>query len=128
MAPRLDDRQLVRPNEIGSAAYIKERAFARGASISEFELDVQFRCAGSEGFVNWINNTLGIERTANVRWDGSEGFDFQIYDSPQTLDRAIREKATIIRDASGNSVARPAVRLLDHPNRTRAPRAGVTIR
>jgi hypothetical protein len=89
----IDDRQLVRPNEIGSAAYIKERAFALGASIEEFELDVQFRCAGSAGFVNWINNTLGVERTANVLWDGSEGFDFQIFDGPHSLEAAIRAKA-----------------------------------
>lgn len=89
----IDDRQLVRPNEIGSATYIKERSFGVGASIAEFELDVQFRCAGSAGFVNWINNTLGIERTANVLWDGSEGFDFQIHNSPQLLEAAIRSRA-----------------------------------
>jgi hypothetical protein len=89
----IDDRQIVRPNEIGSSAYIRREATALGGEVSEYELEVQFRCAGSEGFVNWVNNTLGIERTANVLWDGAEGFDFQIFSSPQTLEDAIRAKA-----------------------------------
>lgn len=89
----IDDRQIVRPNEIGSSTYIKEGALAVGAEISDFQLEIQFRCAGSAGFVNWVNNTMGIERNANVLWDGSEGFEFKILDSPQSLETAIREKA-----------------------------------
>jgi DUF2075 family protein len=89
----VDDRQVVRPNEIGSSEYIRVEAEARDCIVSEFDLEVQFRCAGSAGFVNWVNNTLEIERTANVLWDGAEGFDFQIMGSVWELDRAIREKA-----------------------------------
>ena len=58
--------------------------------MPEYELEVQFRCAGSDGFVNWINNTLGVERTANVLWDGGDGFDFKIMSSPEELEAAIR--------------------------------------
>jgi hypothetical protein len=35
---------------------------------------------------------LGIERTANVLWDVGEEFDFQVYDTPESLEEAIREK------------------------------------
>jgi uncharacterized protein len=90
----IDDRQVVRPNEVGSSEHIRLHARERDAEISEFQLEVQFRCAGSDGFVNWINNTLGIERTANVIWDGAEGFDFQILSSPEDLEAAIRLKAS----------------------------------
>ena len=48
---------------------------------------------GSAGFVNWINNTLGIERNANVLWDGSENFEFKIFPSPKALEDAIRARA-----------------------------------
>ena len=89
----IDDRQIVRPNEIGSTSHIREHAMAVGAEISEYELDVQFRCAGSDGFINWIDNTVGLQRTANVIWDGSDGFDFQIMSSPQELETAIRQRA-----------------------------------
>ncbi len=89
----IDDRQGVRPNEIGSTAHIREHAASLNCKVFEHELEVQFRCAGSDGFVSWINNTLGIERTANVLWDGSDGFDFRILDSPWSLEAAIRQKA-----------------------------------
>ncbi len=90
----IDDRQIVRPNEIGSVAHINQHAAELDAEVSEYELEVQFRCAGSDGFVNWIDNTLGIRRTANVIWDGADGFDFKIFDSPNALDSAIRQKAS----------------------------------
>jgi hypothetical protein len=89
----IDDRQVVRPNEIGSTEYIQKQAAALDADISEYELEVQFRCAGSDGFVNWIDNTLGIRRTANVIWDGADGFDFRILTSPEELEREICRRA-----------------------------------
>ena len=89
----IDDKQVVRPNEIGSVAYINEIAAKGGYELTEYELAVQFRCAGSDGFVNWINNTLGIEKTANVLWDGAEGFECRFFDSPESMEQAIRAKA-----------------------------------
>jgi DUF2075 family protein len=90
----IDDKQVVRPNEIGSVSYIKDMANKNKYRIFEYQLETQFRCNGSEGFVNWISNTLGIERTANVLWDIKEEFDFQILDSPEALEASIREKVT----------------------------------
>ena len=78
----IDDKQVVRPNEVGSVSLIKESAQEHKHEIHEYQLDVQFRCAGSEAFVNWVNNTLGIERTANVLWNQEENFDFQIFNDP----------------------------------------------
>ncbi len=88
----VDDRQVVRPNEIGSSEFIRAHAQRLGCRVLDFELEAQFRCAGSDGFVRWLENTLGLARTANVLWDGSEGFDFRILDSPQSLEDAIRAK------------------------------------
>jgi len=58
----IDDHQVVRPNEIGSVNHIRKHAERLGCEIYEHELEVQFRCAGSEAFVNWINNTLNIKK------------------------------------------------------------------
>ncbi len=88
----IDDKQVVRPNEIGSVSYIKKWANDEGCKMFEYELAAQFRCNGSDAFVNWINNTLGIQRTANVIWDQHEEFDFRIFPSPFELEAAIREK------------------------------------
>ena len=88
----IDDKQVVRPNEVGSVSLIKESAQEHKHEIHEYQLDVQFRCAGSEAFVAWVNNTLGIERTANVLWNQEENFDFRIFNDPFSLEDAIREK------------------------------------
>jgi hypothetical protein len=89
----IDDHQIVRPKEIGSVKYIREQAEKSGCSVFEYELEAQFRCAGSDAFVNWVNNTLGIERTANALWGRVEEFDFKILDSPEALEKEIFEKA-----------------------------------
>jgi len=88
----IDDKQVVRPDEIGSSNYIKGYAEKNNCKISEYKLETQFRCGGSNTFINWINNTLGIERTVNVLWDNKENFDFKIFDSPESLEDAIKEK------------------------------------
>ena len=88
----IDDYQVVRPKEIGSVPYIKEFAEKKGYKVLEYELEVQFRCSGSDAFVNWVNNTLGIRRTANVIWERKEEFDFRIISSPEELEKSIREK------------------------------------
>ena len=89
----IDDNQTVRPNEIGSAEYIEEYADKKDCDLFVYELDIQFRCSGSEGFINWLNNTLQIKKTANVIWNAEqEDFDFRIVDSPQELEKMIREK------------------------------------
>jgi uncharacterized protein len=89
----IDNKQVVRPAEIGSIEYIKDYAANRNCKVFEYKLDVQFRCAGSESFVSWVENTLGISRTADVIWEPSkEDFEFKIMGSPEELEAAIRQK------------------------------------
>lgn len=95
----LDDLQVVRPNEIGSAAYIRAEAEVAGAQVHEFELDIQFRCGGSDAFLQWVDNTLAIRKSAQVLWEPTENFDFRIMDSPEALDAEIRAKVASGRTA-----------------------------
>ncbi len=88
----IDDLQVVRPDEVGSTDLIKEAAEDLGVAVHEFELEAQFRCGGSSGFINWINNTLGIKKTANVLWEGDDTFEFKIVDGVEELEAEIREK------------------------------------
>ena len=88
----VDDLQIVRHGEVGSADLIRESAKGSGRRFFEYKLAAQFRCAGSEGFVSWVTNTLGIEDTANRHWSTGEEFDFQIADSPEQLEAMIRGK------------------------------------
>ena len=88
----IDDNQIVRPGEIGSTGYIKTEAEKLHCDVCEFELEAQFRCAGSDVFVSWVNNTLGILRTPHVMWNQADEFDFRIMPTPQALEEAIRKK------------------------------------
>lgn len=88
----IDDLQVVRPDEVGSTDLIKEAAEELGVAVHEFELEAQFRCGGSSGFINWITNTLGIKETANVVWEGDDTFEFKIVDGIEELDAEIRQK------------------------------------
>lgn len=88
----VDNLQIIRPDEVGSSSYIEEHAIRCGAVVSKYKLEVQFRCKGSDAFVNWIDNTLEIERTANVIWTGEEAFDFKIFKDPNNLEIALRKK------------------------------------
>src|SRR5207247_2443539 len=74
----IDDHQVVRPDEIGSTRYIKESAQKSECRVFEYELETQFRCAGSEAFVEWVNSTLGLEYAPDRVWSPEEGFDFRL--------------------------------------------------
>jgi hypothetical protein len=78
----IDDDQVVRPDEVGSVKHIRQYAEQKEFDIVEYELQAQFRCAGCDAFVSWVNNTLGISRTAHVLWQGAEGFEFKIFPDP----------------------------------------------
>lgn len=89
----IDDRQVVRPGEVGSSHLIRDTARALGIEIFEHELETQFRCGGSDAFVGWVDNTLDVDATPFVMWDAGEEFDFQIVDTPHELEAMIRNKA-----------------------------------
>jgi len=99
MVAFIDDRQVVRPGETGSSDLIRAAAERADADLLEFELDAQFRCNGSDGFINWVENTLDIRRTANVLWSRSDSYQFQICRSVEELEASIREKQASVATA-----------------------------
>jgi DUF2075 family protein len=80
----VDDDQIVTLNDIGHSHEIEKWAQQSGAEISNLELESQFRCAGSDGYLAWLDDTLGIRSTANQEFDRGN-FDFQVADSPSEL-------------------------------------------
>jgi DUF2075 family protein len=73
---------------------IRAAAARIGAAIYEHELEAQFRCNGSDAFVNWVDTTLGIRRTADVLWRKTDPFEFRIVETPRDLERMIRARAS----------------------------------
>lgn len=81
-----DDNQMIRPNDIGSYSHVKDIATKLGCKIYEYELEAQFRCGGSEGYINWLDDVLGIRETANATgWENLDNLEFNIIDDPNEL-------------------------------------------
>ncbi|HKP74816.1 MAG TPA: DUF2075 domain-containing protein [Longimicrobiaceae bacterium] len=99
----IDDLQVVRPEEVGSVETIRSGAEELGCTVLEYELEAQFRCAGSDAFVSWIDSTLGLRRTATPIWDDDPAFDFRIMASPLKVEEAIR--ARVAEGATGRMTA-----------------------
>ncbi|AZE91341.1 DUF2075 domain-containing protein [Pseudomonas orientalis] len=87
----IDEDQRVTLNDIGSKQAIRAFAKAKGAVVEEYVLSSQFRCSGSDGYMAWLDDVLGIRSTANPTLDTSE-YEFKVFDSPQALHDAIDEK------------------------------------
>ena len=89
----IDEDQRVTLKDIGTVDEIRRYAKMFGARVTEMELDSQFRCSGSDGYMSWLDNILQIHETANLDLDdGVGGFDFRVYDDPNELRAAIEER------------------------------------
>jgi DUF2075 family protein len=87
----IDEDQRVTMKDIGNKAEIKKWAKSEGATVHELELSSQFRCAGSDGYLAWLDQILQIRETAN--YDINEiGYDFQVMTSPNQLRDIVFEK------------------------------------
>lgn len=87
----LDEDQRVTLKDIGSKDLISKLAEARGARLEVYKLASQFRCAGSDGYLAWLDDVLDIRSTANQDLEGT-GFDFEVFDDPAELHAAIASK------------------------------------
>ena len=90
----IDEDQKVTLKDIGSVDEIKKYANELGAGIKIVELESQFRCNGSDGYLAWLDNVLEIRKTANYDLDDFQ-YDFKVIDSPNDLRRLIEEKNSI---------------------------------
>ena len=95
----IDEFQAIRPKEIGERRMIEKAAEERGRDYYSFDLIPQFRCAGSDGFVEWVTAMLGLGDNPPTTWEGLEGFDFEVMDTPL-------EVAARISEHSSSSLAR----------------------
>ncbi len=87
----IDEDQRVTWKDIGEKKVIERIAKEANAEVVTLELASQFRCNGSDGYLAWLDDVLGIRETANVSLDPEE-FDFQIFASPEELQQLVVEK------------------------------------
>ena len=90
----LDEDQRVTLKDIGQKEEIIKWAHLSNASITELELNSQFRCNGSDGYLAWLDNTLQIRETVNQDLVDVD-YDFKVLDNPTELREMIIEKNNI---------------------------------
>ena len=79
----IDDKQAIRGVEIGSAELVREAAKRWDASVEECELKSQFRCNGSDNYMDWLEQVLYNKPVDSVFH--KEDFDLRIFDTPQEM-------------------------------------------
>lgn len=87
----VDDDQIVTLSDIGHSVELERWAKSFDADVSRFELTSQFRCAGSDGYLEWLDDVLGI-RSSQSGGSLDQTFDFRIIDSPTELHELIAKR------------------------------------
>lgn len=90
----IDEDQKVTFSDIGSKEEIQKWANLENAKVHHMALESQFRCNGSDGYLAWLDDVLGIRETANKTLHGLE-YDFQVLSSPIELKELIFNKNSI---------------------------------
>jgi DUF2075 family protein len=87
----IDEYQRIHMKDVGSEELIRGFAKELNAEVFDADLTSQFRCGGSDGYLAWIDNSLGLRATANTSLDTSQ-FDFRIFDDPKEMYDSIIKK------------------------------------
>ncbi|MDH2904393.1 MAG: DUF2075 domain-containing protein [Actinomycetota bacterium] len=85
-----DESQLVTWRDIGTLDEIRSWAGAAGAPVEELQLSAQFRCAGSDEYLKWLDSTLRLSSDEAPDLSACE-YDIRIFDSPEELRDTIFE-------------------------------------
>jgi DUF2075 family protein len=94
----IDEDQRIDLADIGQIAEIRKFAAEYAANVVELELPSQFRCGGSDGYIAWLDDLLGIRPTANTDAD-NHSYDFRVLDCPSKLRDLICERNRLANKA-----------------------------
>ena len=85
----VDEKQIITLKDIGTITNIKYYAKEGDATILEYELVSQFKCNGSDSYLDFVEHLL-YNKKGNPKFN----FDFQVIDSPSELRNLMQENNT----------------------------------
>lgn len=88
----LDEHQVVHPGEMGSLHEIEEAAAAKGLPVTTVSLDGQFRCGGSDAYLEWVVRLLGLEDGGPVTWEPDSKMELMVADSPEEMEVFLEDR------------------------------------
>jgi DUF2075 family protein len=86
----IDEAQKVTWSDVGEISRVKAHAAQCGAEVTVMQLVSQFRCNGSDDYMAWLDQALGIAEVEDSYFTKSS-FDFRIFDSASQLHKKIKE-------------------------------------
>lgn len=89
----IDEDQIVTTKDIGSIDEIVKWTNKLGSEVhfgEDLVLASQFRCGGSDGYLAFLDNLLGIRDTANIDLLDID-YDVRVFDDPNEMRDALRE-------------------------------------
>lgn len=89
----IDEDQIVTTSDVGSIDLIKKFAEEEGSSIyhsHDLNLVSQFRCNGSDGYLSFLDNLLGIRQTANYNIEID--YDIRLFNNPTLMKDELKKK------------------------------------
>ncbi|KAF4406845.1 DUF2075 domain-containing protein [Streptomyces lycii] len=89
----LDESQCVRANEVGTTRLIEDAAARRGITPVRYRLQEQFRCGGSDAYVRWVRDLLGLSDEGPAEWTPDGLMHIEVADTPEDLEKIIRAEA-----------------------------------
>ncbi len=87
----IDDYQTVRPGEVGSMKMIREAAVRHGAKYESIDLRTQFRCSGSDEYIDWVDQLLEIRKTGVTTLSRTE-YNLNLVKNPIELEKLLTER------------------------------------
>lgn len=90
----IDESQRVTMDDIGSVEEIEKWAKEEKSELYYLELESQFRCNGSDGYLAWLDDVLDIRETANYDLEGID-YDIRICDTPEEMRELVIERNRI---------------------------------
>lgn len=88
----IDEDQRVTLKDIGTVEEIEIWAKEEGSDVRILDLETQFRCNGSDGYISWLDDVLQIRETANFDYVENSDYDIRIFDDPNKLKEEILKK------------------------------------
>jgi len=90
----IDEDQIVTLKDIGTVSEIKKWAKKCGSTViagDDYILKSQFRCNGNNGYIDFLDNILGIRLNKNY-YGFQDNYDFKVFDDPNELRDVLRLK------------------------------------
>lgn len=87
----LDEDQRIHWKDIGEKGEIEKWAKTIGADVTVMDLESQFRCNGSDGYLAWVDNALQIRSTVNSTLEGAN-YEFKVCATASELRDLIYER------------------------------------